>query len=264
MYCRKDGKHLPVIITALGLTAMVLRWCLYAFATDAKGLLTFAHPLEVISWVLTAAVMVYIVASVWRLDGAKAYEDNFSPSLAAALGQWLAAVGFLMTALSHDPIPTGFLELTGRMPALGERILAVGWKVLGIAAGPCLIWAGLCRLRGKMPNFTLYLAPCLFLVLHIVNHYRGWSGKPQLMDYAYALFGAVSLMLFAYYSSAYSAGILRRRMQIGTGLAAAYFCVACLLPGQYQALYLGGAAWAVTGLATLSPKPLPPAKETAK
>ncbi len=241
MYYRRDGKHLPGRMLALGFLGLVLRQGLYMQATDEKGLLISGHPLAIVLWLLTAATAAYLVLSVWKLDGAREYEWNFMPSLAAAIGQCLAAAGFLATALLGGPVLPGFL---------GQ-----GWKLLGILSGPCLAAAAFCRCRGKKPYFLLHLVPCLFLVLHIINHYQTWSNKPQLMDYAFSLFGAVALSLFAFYTAAYGADIQRRRMQIGTGLAAVYFSLVSLVPGDYPLLYLGGVAWALTGLATLTPKP---------
>ncbi len=232
------------IVLALGNLGMCLRQLLYTLGTDERGLLPKNHPLEIALWLLTAAALIFIALSVRKLDGAKDYEDNFFPSRSAAAGQFLAAAGVCVTVLPNAPL----------LPGLLGNI----WKALGLLSVPCLLAAGVCRYAGKKPFFLLHMVPCLFLVFHIVNHYRLWSSQPQLQNYVFSLFGTMALALFAFYTAAFSADIQRRRMQLFTGLSAIYLCMTGLFPGISLWLYLGCLAWVFTGLCTLTPKPLPP------
>ena len=82
--CKQN--RLPIVTVVLGCCALILRRVLYAVAVDVKNLLPVNHPLEIVLWVLTAIAAAWIIASVWKLDGSAKYEDNFQPSLMAAVG----------------------------------------------------------------------------------------------------------------------------------------------------------------------------------
>lgn len=240
-------KLLPVLTLALGVLGLLLRLLLYAVALDERYLLPGGHPLSVALWLVTGAALALIITATWRLDGSSRYQDNFSPSPAAAAGHFLAAGGILITVLVNQPLMSGYL---GRV-----------WRVLGFLAPPCLAVAGIDRLRGRQPFFLLHMTACMFLVFHIVDHYQFWSGRTQLQDYIFALMGTMVLMFFSFYSAAFDVESGKRRMQLGTGLTAVYLCTVNLSTTQYPFLYLGGIAWALTDLCTLTPKPKPPESE---
>lgn len=240
-------KNLPVVTAALGGIALVLRKLLYTFAVDEKNLLPVNHPLEVLLLLLTGAALVYIAAGVWKLAGSNRYKDNFAPSRRAMAGHVAAAAGILITLLSNGPMMPGYLGFL--------------WRVMGYLSPVCLVLAGMARMQGRRPFFLLHLIPCVFLVLHIVNHYQVWSGNPQFQDYMVTLFGTMALMFFAFYNTAFDVGSGRRQMQLGMGLAAVYLCMAELAASRYPFLYLGGIAWALTGLCSLTPKPKTQPKE---
>jgi len=236
-------KRLPLLTLALGGLGLVLRRVLYATALDARYLLPGDHPLEIALWVLTLAALCLIAATVWGLDGSARYADNFQPSRAAAAGHFLAAGGILLTVLGNDPMGFGYLGLA--------------WKVLGYLAPPCLVAAGIDRLRGRVPCFALHMTACMFLVFQIVDHYRAWSGNPQLQDYIFELMGTMILMFFSYYCAAFDVESGKRRMHLGTGLTAVYLCTVNLATTAYPFLYLGGIAWVLCDLCSLTPKPKP-------
>lgn len=238
---------LPAITLVLGVLGFFLRWMLYVFGRDGKKLLIPNHPLVLALWVVTLAAVVLILAAVWKLGGSNRYVDNFSPSMPAAVGHILAAAGILLTVLLKDPMMPGTL---GKI-----------WKILGFVSAPCLVLAGYGRMQGKRPFFLLHMAACLFLLFHIVDHYRVWSGNPQLQDYVFTLFGTMALTLFGFYTAAFDVGSGRRRIHLGMGLMAVYLCTVGLFASGYPFLYLGGIAWALTGLCTLDPKPSQPPEE---
>ena len=100
--CKQN--RLPIVTVVLGCCALILRRVLYAVAVDVKNLLPVNHPLEIVLWVLTAIAAAWIIASVWKLDGSAKYEDNFQPSLMAAVGHYIAAAGILLTVLLLDTL----------------------------------------------------------------------------------------------------------------------------------------------------------------
>lgn len=235
------NKYLPVLAGGMGLVGMALRALLYALCVDERNLLPVGHPLELLLWGITVVTLGFIINRVRKLGGSNRYADNFGSSAVAAVGHVLAGAGFLLTALINVPMMDNYLGSI--------------WKLLGIAAGPCLMLAGINRVQGKRPFFALHMIPCLFLVLHIVNHYQLWSGNPQLQDYVFALFAAMALMFFAFYSAAFDVGSGRRRMYLGMGLAAVYLCLVTLPQTEHLFLYAGGIVWVLSDLCALEPKP---------
>ena len=237
---KSKQNRLSIGVIVLGCCALVLRRLLYGVAVDVKNLLPVNHPLEIALWVLSAGASLWIVASVWKLDGSAKYEDNFQPSLTAAVGHYIAAAGILLTVL----LPWGTV---GRLVLLR--------RVLGVVAAVGLIVAGRCRKAGKCPLFLTHLAVCAFFVVHMLGHYGIWCSNPQLQDYWLDLSASALMALFAFYEAAFDAGMGRRRMQLATGLMAAYLGYAALSGSGYLILYFGCAVWALTDLCSLTPKP---------
>lgn len=238
-----NRKYLPLLIVALGGLGWALRKALYVLAVDEKNLLAANHPLELALTALTFGVLAWILAAVWKLDGSPAYGDNFTADLPAAVGHILGAVGILGTMLLNIPVVSGYLGAL--------------WVVLGYAAPVCLLLAGFARAQGKKPHFLLHLIPAIFLMFHIVSHYRVWSRNPQFQDYAFDMFAAMALMFYTFYQAAFDAEAGRRRPQLFMGLAAAYLCLTAMAATDYPLLYAGGMGFASTGLCTLYPKPKP-------
>jgi len=235
------GEKLPVLVAALSAAALVLRRLLYLTAVDGKGLLLRWHPLTVVLTVLTAAAFVMIILAVRKRNGSSAYEDNYSAGATAALGHVAMALGVLMTVLTNPSRVAGHL--------------GTAWWWLGLAAPVCLLLAGIARLLGRKPFFLLHMLPCLFFVVHIVNHYQLWSGNPQLQDYVFSLLGTMALTFFSFYTAAAEAGIGNRRMILGMGLTGMYLCFVELAWTAYPMLYLGGILWTATGMCRLQPVP---------
>lgn len=234
-------RRLPAVMLGLGALCWALRQGLYALALDEKNLLARNHPLEWLLWAAAFAAAALALGCVWKLDGSARYEESFRASIAAAFGHFLLAGGIGVTVLTHVP---------GAVGGMGAA-----WKILGFLSVPLLVWAGLCRLRGRMPFFLTHAAVCVFLLVHIMNQYQRWCADPQLMDYIFALLGVMMLAFFAYYSAAFEAGCGKRRMHLGAGLLAVLLCTAALSAGEYPLLYLGGISWALTDLCCLQPPP---------
>jgi len=69
--------------------------------------------------------------------------------------------------------------------------------------------------------------------------------------------------LFAYYQTAFDVGMGSRRMQLGTGLLAAFACFAAVPGSETVLLYLTGGIWTLTNLCVLTP-PAPSVKKPAE
>lgn len=242
----KNLKYSRSLLTSavFGLAALVLRRWLYAVAVDEKGLLIAGHPLTIALWTAVLAGAVLILARVRKEHGSVLYEDSFSPSLISCFSHCFMAAAILIMVLNYE------------FPLFG--IIGTIWKVLGFLTAPAMVWAGLSRKKGMKPFFGIHAALCLFLLLHLVSRYQGWSGNPQLQDYVFELLASVMLVLFSYYCAAFEAGMGNRRMQLATGLLTVLLCGAALaLRTDCTGLYLSGALWAAADLCV----PVPPAKQ---
>ena len=228
------NKTLPSIVLAAGLFGAALRWLLYALTTDAKNLIPLGNPLEILLWVVTAAVAVLICLRIIPLRNAENDPDRFCRNLPAALGSLAAALGIGVTALQGQTNVTGTLSLV--------------WTVLGFSAAAALAVVSYCRFRGREPFFGMHTLACIFFAMHLVISYRGWSSNPQLMDYVFSLFASLGMMLFAFYHSCLEAGMAKLRLLPLAGLLTAYCCLVALSGSSNFLLYLGGALWSLTNL----------------
>ena len=229
-----NGKQLPCLIAAMGVLGCALRSALYAFCVDNRGLLPRSHPVEQALWLVTALTVALIAAAVRKPSGDHRYEENFPISLAAAVGHILLAAGMVLTVLGNPPV------MPGRIGQI--------WKLLGVVSGPLLVYAGFSRAMGKKPFFLSYVVVCVFFALHLVCHYRLWCSDPQLQNYVFTFTATLGLMVFAYYQAEACVTGVNRRNLLFAGLLTAFLCLMSVSGTQYLYLYLGGAAWAFTGL----------------
>ena len=224
-------------VWALACLAAFLRRGLYINAVDAKGLLLWFHPLELLLWAVVALGASLIILTVRKLDGSNVYEENFGKS--APVGYVLLAWVIGLMVLHND--------FSG--PAQVARLL----RYVGMACVPALIWGAVSRVLGKKPFFLVHVVLTAFLLLHLVSRYQDWSGNPQLQDYVFDLLAMVALILFGYQSAAFEADMGNRRLQLGMGLLAVLLCGAALGRTEMTGLYAAGMVWAATDLCRLTP-----------
>lgn len=231
------------IALLFGALGLILRWLLYRTAMDGPYLLKTGHPLETALWLVTGAALLLFLFLARRAGGSCGYGDTFAPSPQAFAGHLLFAAGVGLIMLTREP------QLPGALGLL--------WRVLGCLVVPCLAAAGVCRLRGKQPEFFLHLVPCLFLIIHILSHYRSWNSAPQLVGCVFAAFASMALMFFCFYQTAFDVDLGKRRMLTFFGLTAVYLCLCECARTEDLWLYLGGALYAAADL----PLPAPEAEK---
>lgn len=223
-----NRRELPLVCLAMGGLGLVLKKGLYAFGSDALGLLIPWHPMEIGLMLVTAAALALIVTQARREEFAG------KAALAGGAGCFFSAAGILLTVTLSQPLTTDYT--------------AFGWRALGFAAGVSQMMVGYARLTGRKPLFFLHLIVSLFYVFHILDHYRAWSSDPQIPDFLFTLLSTVTLALFAFYCAVEDVGLGRSRMRLGMGLAALYFCVVELADTDFFLLFLSGAVWVYTAL----------------
>ena len=229
-----DPKRMPFVAALPAIAGFVLRRSLYGYALDGKNLLPAYHPLELALWMVTALTALWIVLAARKQEDSGLYEDNFQASFPAAQGHILLATGIMLTVALNGPAMEG---IPGKL-----------WKLSGTLSGPLLIWGGFCRAQGKRPNVLSHGAACVFFVLHLICHYQTWCSNPQLQDYVFAFFGAMGMMLTAYYLAAFDTGRGDRRMLLAVGLLTEYLCIVNLANTEYLYLYVTGGIWAAASL----------------
>lgn len=228
----KIFKYPLPLAAGLGILGLVLGRLLYALALDDRGLLVRGHFLSLLLCLLIPiSLAVVLLALLGRKEEVRA---DFVPGPWAALGHGLAAAAILAAVL------------TGDAAALGG--LGTVWRLLGLLAALGLLFAAWQQYRGKAPGFAGYLALCLFLLSHLVAHYRQWCADPQILDYLFELLGAGLWMLFVYYCACGCVGLDKPRMRLATGLLTVTMCLIALGTRADVWLCLGGAVFAGTRL----------------
>lgn len=235
-FSEKVNGFLP-LVAGLGFLGGLVRLLQNLLARDDRGLLVRGHFLTWAVMLVLAGTVVLVALAVWKRDGSKEYGCNFTPSSWATLGCLAAMAGCLVTVLTTTADDTAGMV----------------WKTLGmIAVGLLPIW-GWFRCRGQKVPTLCPLGVCLFFLSHLVVNYRSWSADPQVMDYLFDLLAAISLMLFCYYTAAFSAGIGSRRMLLATGMLSVALSLMALSVSQWPWLYLGGCCLAATNLCRWTP-----------
>ena len=214
----------PLVTAGLGGIALALRQCLYAFATDHKGLLIPMHPLEIALWLVSAAAVLWVIASVKR--------ESAVPAFVSAMGCFAFAVGVGVTALLAE----------------GGSSLAAVARISALPVIPALAYIGLCRRSHKPPFFLCHALLCIHLTLYTVCRYQLWSSHPQLQDALFPMLGCIFLMLFSYYQAAQDVAMGKPKLQLASGLLAGFCCITAVSGGSDALLYSTGALWALTNL----------------
>lgn len=221
-YTAKNKLLVPLVLSA-GLVGAFARFILYRFTPDAMGLLPKYHPLDLLCWLLSAAVILCTGAVILKLKDSKDFTRSF-PRKTGLLGPAVtAAAGLLVTLLQG-------LQLSTKLHLV--------WLLLGFLSVPGLIVIGCQRTKGNIPTSWAYSLLCLFYAVHLICCYQSWSGNPQIPDYSFQLLACVFLILAAYQRSAFSAALGSRRMHLICSLLAGYFCTLCCVGCDFPWLYL--------------------------
>lgn len=224
--------YLPLAVLCCGIVTFLLRLWLFGLGEDDRGLLALGSFPDVMSWILAAVTMALLALGTRRLQGAAKYSYNFPASLPAAIGMALAAVSFCITSVA---------DLSAGTDSVG----AVS-TVLGFLAAAALGYLAYARAKGLHLSVLFHGVVCLYLMLHLVSHYRLWSSYPQLQSYAFELLAIVFVMLACYHRAAFDAGHGNRRAYTFFSLAALFFCVATLPGCDNAAFFIGCAVWMYT------------------
>ena len=220
---------LPFIALCGGLLTLIARLWLLILGEDERGLLAIGSLPDVLSWLLVAAIMGLLIAGTWQMQGGVKYNHDSRNSLLAAISMVVAAICFCISSI---------IDLTSETDAM-NRISA--W--MGFLATATLIFLAWGRLKGIQFNMLFHGLICLYLMLHLVSHYRLWSSYPQLQSYGFELMAIVFVMLSCYQRAAADGGHGSRKAYTFFSLAALFFCIAAIPSCDNIVFFLGCAVW---------------------
>ena len=221
--------YLPLATIAGGLLAMLFRALMWigSVGDENSVLLVTGGFADVMSWILSAAMIIFLFLATWRLQGGNKYRWNFPPSVFAAAGMLVAAITFVISSVN---------ELQANVDAITKASAIVGFFA---AAALALLAFG--RFKGYHFSVLFHGVICVYLMLYLISHYRLWSSFPQLQSYAFELLAVVFLTLACYHRAAFDADNGKRRPYAFSSMAALFFCIAAL-PGCDNVIFLLGCA----------------------
>ncbi len=210
-------------IIGLGLQSWVLS------SVDSSGLLAYWHIGEILTLVLLVVLTAVHVTFLKSVKPVGEHTDLFSQSPIAAVGCFLAAAGFILSAATT--------QVTGIL-----RLLVFG---LGILSGLGLGFAGYCRLQKKNPSCLLFAAVAVFLIFHTLASCQRWTAEVQVQTFVFPLLANLFLLLAAYYRSALEANVGNCQHYLFFRYLAIFCCLAGMAGGDWL-FYLSGAVWMAT------------------
>lgn len=221
--------YLPPITLGAGALTFLLRLWLFAIGEDDQGLLPVGNFPDAMSWIITALNMALLFVVTRQMRKGNKYTTNFHASMHAAIGIALAALGFAVSSI---------VDLSRGADALGAFS-----AILGFVAAAAMLMLSHARMQGNRLSIIFHGIVCVFLMLHLVSHYRLWSSSPQVQTYGFELLAIVFVMLSCYQRAAFDAGKGNRQAYTFFSLAALFFCVATLPGCDNVAFFIGSAAW---------------------
>lgn len=224
--------RLPTLTLVCGLIVFALRLWLLSLGTDAHGLLAAGSLPDLLCWIFVALTIALLALGTRQLYGAVKYSYNFPPSVSAAVGMVFAAIGFCISSFAD-------------LAAGGDTVSNIS-SMLGFLAAASLLVLAYCRYSGLHLNVLFHGIICLYLMVHLVAHYRLWSYAPQLQTFGFDLFAIVFIMLASYQRAAFDANRGNRRSYTFFSLTALFFCLAALPGCDNATFFIGSAVWMYT------------------
>jgi hypothetical protein len=227
---------LPAALAA-GTAGAALRFLLYRFGPDDRGLLPRFHPLHLLCLALALglAMILFIGLKKHPLDKTTAGMP-FTP---LALPELVAALGLLLSC---------GLRLLEEMPLIDGRpdVLRIALPFLFAV---CFLALVILALLGKRPHYLVYTILCAGFLLDMLVRYREWSGTPQIPDYCFQVGANIFLTLSAYFRTALDTGIDSEGKCRFCNCMALCLCLMSAVGPDSQGFYLGCGCWMLAELA---------------
>ena len=236
--------YLPYFALGAGILGLLLQIWLHATGLEESGLFQAGHPAEILLYILTAIGIGGIALALRPIKGTPAYDRMFRPSILAAAGSLIAAIGILTLSLS---------SLSGQ-----KAVLEIIRNIAGILTAIALVYDGLCRAGVIFKKINVHSIVAVYVTLFLVAQYTGWNSQPQLQKYFFQLLASIFLMMTTYFRACLSAGRDHRRTY------AFFHCGALLLSctalqDQNWLFYLSLLIWLGTSQLSMAPQEAPTA-----
>lgn len=228
---------LPVLTVVLGSVGMLLRVWLLVSGIDEKGLYVQGHIADTLSYLLLAVTALAVYLCALPLKGSGDVLHLFPASATAAVGCFCAAAGVVIAAVSE-------------LAQSADMILLFS-MLAGFLASACLVFTGLCRLRGHKPSYIFHAAVTIYFLLHLIARYRYWNRESQLQIFFFPLLASVLLMLCAYQRACLDAREGNRRTYVVTNQLAMFCCFLSITDRDWL-FYLSMLLWTMTNLCDLT------------
>ena len=221
----------PLALTCglAGVAAGLLRWRLLSTGADHKGLLEAGHPLGILSWILTAAVVVLVAGLLWKHRKAE-FALRSAPGSEA-----VRMVAMAMAALA----------------LWGHTRLENAAAIVAVIAAAAALVRLLLGKKQLSPAFA-DIPALLFYLLCLLALYRGWSSEPEVQRYAFSLLALVCLMFATYFRSATALGMGKCLLFLGCGFLGVYFSFAAAADPGFTGMFLVMGVWMLWQLDTVA------------
>lgn len=230
------AKYLPFLALIAGVLGFGLRMLLVNVELDEGGLYPPQPVTWVLFWLISVLLMAAIIFMTRRLEYAGTFQDNFPPSLTAAIGSFVGAAGLLISTLPLFPHADTLSALTGYSGILAAIALAV---------------VAVARYQGKPPFFLCHLSVSAHMILRIFYFSRLWNNTTQMGTFLPMLLAMSCVMLAAYYLTPFDVGMGSRRSSLFWSLMSVHFCLTSLADRTDMVFYGTMALWLLTNLCSL-------------
>lgn len=238
---KNTEKQTPLLLASLlcGAVGCILYLLLRLLGTDGQGFIRPDHPLAILLFLLTAAVLAGLVAALRSYKGTPSYGHIFPADFPGAIGHFIAAGGTLLT---------GIFSVISR-----ADVITVLEVIFGVLAAGAFVYMGLCRMEKLRQNFNLYILATPFFIFNALSQYQFWSNEPEILRYVFLLIGNIFLMITVYYRACLFAGRNARKIYAFFHCSSLFFCGICTV-GANRLFYLCMLLWLFLDWFTLNPK----------
>ena len=218
-----------------GMAAWLLRWRLLSTGEDHRGLLEAGHPLGILTWVLTAVVVLLVAGALWKHRRARFVLRPAPLTELARIPAMLMAAAALWGGSGM-----GRTVVLGKVAAIAAVLTAAAALVR-------------CRLRKKQISPAVADIPALlFYMLCLFVRYPDWSGEPEVQRYAFSLLALVCLMFATYARSAVVLGVGKCGLFRGAGFLGVYFAFGAAADPVFTGVFLAMGLWLLLQLDTVT------------
>jgi hypothetical protein len=224
----------PLFTIFTGALGYAARYWLLSLTDESTGLLPKNHFCGIATVILFAVTVLVSFLAVRNAPRVKDYEKLFPPSLIAAVGGMVGALGLGVSAFAVK----------------GIGVLAYGLPIFGILSTVALVYAAWCRFTGHKLTGLIYGVVVVFFMLRLVAWCRVWGTEPQLHNYLFELLASLFLLMAAYYRAKMPNSTAHYRRYAFFSQMALFCCMLCLTDGEWM-FYLSAGIWMASDFCAL-------------